>query len=211
MPRDMFLVPELRILPGDARDAASATVSLLAALEDHDAETGTHTRGVATLAVRIADRLSLSPAQRVEAEHVARLHDVGKLAIPRRILLHPGPLDDLDWAIVREHPVAGAAIVGQIPALAHLVPTVRACHERWDGEGYPDGLQGEQIPLVARITFVCDAYDAMRSDRPYRGALSAPAAAMQVTRGSGTQFCPRSAEALLDVIAQPAGARSDAA
>lgn len=211
MARDNHLKVHLRSLPGDAADAGSATVSLLAALASHDPGTASHTRGVVALALRVADRLGLTGSDREDLEHVARLHDIGKLAIPRRILLHRGPLDAADWELVRGHPAAGAAIVAQIPSLAHLAPLVVACHERWAGDGYPAGLRGEEIPMVSRLAFVCDAYDAMRSRRPYRSALSTAAAAMEIARGSATQFCPRSAAALLDVIAPLVDSHPDSA
>ncbi len=211
MMRDDTSRPHLRAVQSASPDADDATVSLLAALEAHDPGTATHTRSVVTLALRVADKLGLGGARREEVEHVARLHDLGKLAIPRRILLHPGSLKADDWVLVREHPAAGAAIVAQIPSLAHLATYVSACHERWDGRGYPAGLHGEEIPLVSRLAFVCDAYDSMRSNRPYQSALSAPAAAMEIARGSAGQFCPHSATALLDVIAPFVDAQSDIA
>jgi HD-GYP domain-containing protein (c-di-GMP phosphodiesterase class II) len=96
--------------------------------------------------------------------------------------------------------VVGARIVGSVSELAHLAPAIRSGHERWDGRGYPDGLSGDEIPVLSRITFVCDAYDAMVSDRPYRQALPPPVAADEVREHTGSQFCPRAADALLRVL-----------
>ena len=102
---------------------------------------------------------------------------------------------------MRRHPVFSERMVRDIPGLEHLGPAVRAEHERWDGTGYPDGLAGEAIPLASRITLVCDAYDAMTSDRPYRPALAVESAREEIARGMGSQFCPTAAQALLDVLA----------
>ena len=98
---------------------------------------------------------------------------------------------------MRRHPAMGAQILGSTETLAHLAPAVLAEHERWDGDGYPNGLAGEQIPLAARIVFVCDAYDAMTSDRPYRDAMTPAAATAELRRGAGTQFDPTAVAALL--------------
>ena len=102
---------------------------------------------------------------------------------------------------MRTHPVHSERLIANVPELAHLAPVIRAEHERWDGGGYPDGLSGDQIPLASRITLVCDAYDAMTSDRPYRKAMSADQARAEIAAGAGTQFCPTSAQALLDILA----------
>ena len=137
-----------------------------------------------------------------QIRQVALLHDIGKIAVPDAILSKPGALTDEEWQIMRTHPIAGDRIVAETPGLEHLGPMLRAEHERWDGTGYPDGLVGEAIPLQSRITFVCDAYHAMTSDRPYRNALPDETAREQITAGAGTQFCPTSAQALLDIVAQ---------
>ena len=130
----------------------------------------------------------------------ALLHDVGKLAIPQAILAKPGALDDAEWATMRSHPEIGAAAVAEVRELAHLAPAVRASHERWDGTGYPDGLAGYDIPIASRITAVCDAYDAMTSDRPYRAARSHLVALAELLACAGTQFCPHCADALVDEL-----------
>jgi HD-GYP domain-containing protein (c-di-GMP phosphodiesterase class II) len=135
-----------------------------------------------------------------EVAQVALLHDVGKLAVPHAILSKPGPLDDEEWAVMRSHPAIGADAVAEVRELAHLAPAVRASHERWDGSGYPDGLGEYDIPMASRITFVCDAYDAMTSDRPYRVARSQRIALAELLSGAGRQFCPHCAHALVDEL-----------
>ena len=174
--------------------------ALLQAVETHDRPTARHSYVVLDLARRVARRLGLPSGHVAEVEQVALLHDVGKLAIPHAILSKPGPLDEEEWATMRSHPVIGADAVAQVSELAHLAPAVRASHERWDGSGYPDGLAGYDIPIASRITFVCDAYDAMTSDRPYRVARSQIVALAELLGGAGTQFCPHCADALVDEL-----------
>ena len=112
------------------------------------------------------------PRRPTSVGQVALLHDIGKVGVPDAILRKPGGLTAPEWEVMREHPAIGAQIVSAIGSLSHLAPAVRAEHERWDGGGYPDGLAGEDVPLASRICFVCDAWHAMTSDRPYRRALS---------------------------------------
>ena len=120
--------------------------------------------------------------------------------MPDAILRKPGGLTAPEWEVMREHPAIGAQIVSAIGSLSHLAPAVRAEHERWDGGGYPDGLAGEAVPLASRICFVCDAWHAMTSDRPYRRALSAEQARAELRRNAGTQFCPSTVAALERVL-----------
>jgi HD-GYP domain-containing protein (c-di-GMP phosphodiesterase class II) len=175
---------------------------LLAALEARDPGTARHTRSVVDLAERVAIRLGLSDEGVAEVAQVAALHDIGKLATPDTILQKTGVLNDAERAIMQGHTVVGGDLLGRIPSLAHLELAVRATHERWDGAGYPDRLAKTMVPLASRIVFVCDAYDAMTSPRPYRAAiLGDGAAADEIRRCAGTQFCPRSAEALVAVLA----------
>src|SRR5207237_1423508 len=130
----------------------------------------------------------------------ALLHDIGKIGVPGYILNKPGPLDDDEAAIMREHPVIGERIVASVPFLGRIRPIVRAEHERWDGSGYPDGLGGRQIPIEARIIHACDAFQAMSSDRPYRRARPRDWIVKEIESQGGRQFDPRVAEALLQVI-----------
>ena len=134
----------------------------------------------------------------------AKLHDIGKTAIPASILDKPGPLDEVDWQFIRRHPVIGERIVLAAPALAEAAALIRSTHERIDGRGYPDGLTDEQIPLGSRIIAVCDAYHAMTSDRPYRQAMSPGAALQELTRHAGTQFDASIVTAFCDYIATAA-------
>jgi diguanylate cyclase (GGDEF)-like protein/PAS domain S-box-containing protein len=174
--------------------------ALLTAVQARDSYTATHSRQVVTLARSVARRLGLDDAQTSEIESVALMHDLGKIAVPDSLLHKRGPLTESEWEIMRQHPVVGGQMVASIPELSHLAPAVRAEHERWDGAGYPDGLRGEEIPLSSRIAFVCDAYHAMTSDRPYRAALSAQDAIAEIEREAGRQFCPVAAAALLAVL-----------
>jgi len=129
-------------------------------------------------------------------ELAALMHDVGKIALSDSVLTKAGPLDAAEWREVRDHPVGGERILGATE-LVELLPWVRGHHERWDGTGYPDGLAGREIPLEARILCVCDAYDAMVSERTYRAAMTPAAARAQIAAGAGTQFDPHVAEELL--------------
>src|SRR5207253_5757505 len=148
-----------------------ATVAALAAaLDAKDRHTEAHSRETAALARAVGHRLGLEGETLRFLEYGALLHDIGKIGVPGYILNKPGPLDDEETAIMREHPVIGERIVASVPFLARIRPIVRAEHERWDGMGYPDGLSGEGIPIEARIIHACDAFQAMASDRPYRPA-----------------------------------------
>ena len=118
----------------------------------------------------------------------ARLHDVGKTAIPASILDKPGGLNEQEWEFIGSHPVIGGRIVSAAPALADTAELIHSSHERIDGQGYPDGLTGPSIPLGSRIIAVCDAFDAMTSDRPYRQTITADAALEQLNQHAGTQF-----------------------
>lgn len=190
----------LYVVPVEGPLARHESRALLGAVEAHDRHTARHSYDVLWLARRVAEALELPGEAVAEVEQVALLHDVGKLSIPPAILSKSGPLDDDEWQTVRGHAAAGSEAVAQVAELAHLAPAVRASHERWDGTGYPDGLAGEEIPIASRITFVCDAYDAMTSDRPYRDALSESEAVAEVRAGSGTQFWGRAVSGLLTVV-----------
>jgi two-component system, cell cycle response regulator len=163
---------------------------LLRAQTERDRALGDHASDVAELAVPLGRRLELSSEDLELVRQAAELHDVGKLAIPDAILDKPAPLDAGEWELVRRHPIIGQRIVAAAPALGSVADIVRATHERLDGAGYPDGLAGDEIPLVARIIAVCDAFDAMTSARPYRAAFSEEEALGELRRCSGTQFDP---------------------
>jgi two-component system, cell cycle response regulator len=169
---------------------------LLRAQSERDRALGQHATNVAELAQPVARRLGLADEELRRVRQVAELHDVGKFAIPDAILDKPGALTSDEWELVRRHPIVGQRIVAAAPALADIAELVRATHERFDGAG-PDGLAGEDIPLVVRIVAVCDAFDAMTSTRPYRPALSVDEALAELRRCAGTQFDPAVVAAFL--------------
>jgi putative nucleotidyltransferase with HDIG domain len=167
------------------------TVTALAeAVEKRDPYTGGHLQRVVAYALLLGDELGL-PVEELENLRLgATLHDIGKIGVPDGVLLKAGPLDEAEAAVMRRHTADGAAIVSRIESLRPLVPIVRSHHERMDGNGYPDRLAGEAIPLPARIVAVADSFDAMTTSRPYRKAMPAAAAAAEVRRVAGTHLCP---------------------
>ena len=179
---------------------AAAGQALLAALNARENYTAAHSEAVLELALEVAAELGVGPEDSTSVGQVALLHDIGKVGVPDAILQKPGRLTGPEWEVMREHPSIGAQIVSAIGSLSHLAPAVRAEHERWDGAGYPDGLAGDAVPLPSRICFVCDAWHAMTSDRPYRRALTAAEARVEIERHAGTQFCPTTVAALMRVL-----------
>jgi putative nucleotidyltransferase with HDIG domain len=174
--------------------------SLSNALEAKDASTGRHTEEVVRLAVAVATELELDLETVRNVELGAVLHDIGKVRVPESILNKPGPLTQSEWAIMKTHPEVGEHILRPIQSLQAILPIVRHHHERWDGNGYPDGLAGRAIPLGARIVGVCDAYRAMSEDRPYRNALSEHDARDELERGAGSHFDADCVAALLRAL-----------
>ena len=179
------------------RGSPAAVQALAAAIEARDNYTHEHSAQVVSLATDVAQLLGLTPAEINAVRHGALLHDVGKLAIPNEILHKPGPLTAAEWRVMAEHPAIGERILRRTPQLGHLAPIVRHEHERWDGDGYPDGLAGTAIPIASRIILVCDAYNAMITTRPYREAMSPRDAVAELRDKSGTQFDPQVVAALL--------------
>src|SRR5215217_739565 len=174
-------------------------------LEEDDEYTGRHTEDVVGLSVAVAERMGVDDDARRATELGALLHDIGKIAIPDAIINKPGPLDDAEWAAMKTHTVEGQRMLDRVGGLlADVGVVVRASHERFDGGGYPDGLAGQAIPLAARLVSVCDAYNAMTTDRSYRKALPLEVAARELRANAGTQFDPAVVEALLDVVGAPA-------
>jgi putative nucleotidyltransferase with HDIG domain len=175
-------------------------------VEADDGYTGQHCKSVVALTLDLAEHLGLSAERRRNLEFAALLHDVGKIAIPKEIINKPGKLDPDEWTIVKTHTVEGQKMLDRVGGFMRQVGSiVRSHHERWDGAGYPDGLAGEQIPLEARIISCCDTWNAMRTDRPYRKALSYEVAAAELVSAAGTQLDPNIVEALLEVVASEAG------
>jgi putative nucleotidyltransferase with HDIG domain len=172
------------------------------ALDYRDQETEGHSRRVTELTLLIARQFGMSEAELVHVRRGALLHDIGKMGIPDRILLKPGPLTDEEWKIMRQHPVYSYDLLHPI---AHLRPSldIPYCHhEKWDGTGYPRGLKGEQIPLAARIFAVVDVWDALCSDRPYRPAWSVEKAKEYLLSNSGIHFDPNVVEIFLSALAE---------
>ncbi len=170
-------------------------------IEADDVYTGTHSRAVVELVVAVAARLGLDAKAQRDAELTALLHDVGKIRIPAEIINKPGKLTPEERSVVETHTVEGERMLEQVGGLLGRVGhLVRSCHERWDGGGYPDGLAGERIPLVARIVCACDAYSAMTTDRPYRAARSSEDALRELELCAGTQFDPDVVAALKVVV-----------
>ena len=159
-----------------------------------------HVTRAGSLAAALAEHFELDAEALDEVLRAAELHDVGKLAIPDAILDKPGPLDDDEWRFMKEHAAIGERILSAAPALRPVARLVRSSHERWDGTGYPDALAGERIPLGARIVAVCDAFEAMTSDRCYRRARTPEAALAELRAHAGTQFDPAVVAAFARVI-----------
>ncbi len=218
------------LLPREARDASSALRIvdqrmyvqkddhrastkrqardlLLAVVDQHAPDLRPHSDWVAELARSVAEQLAVRREEIEDIVLAADLHDVGKVTIPRTILHKPGPLDAAEWEIIRRHTITGEAILSAAPVLAGVAAIVRSTHERVDGGGYPDGLSGAEIPLGARIIAVCDAYDAMTSDRSYRHAMTRREAIAELEAASGTQFDPIVVAAARAVLEHPTAHR----
>jgi HD-GYP domain-containing protein (c-di-GMP phosphodiesterase class II) len=187
----------------ELRDAYRGTAFLLGdVVEADDSYTGIHSRDVVELTLRVADQLELSTRERRDAEFVALLHDVGKVRVPNSIINKPGPLTPEERTVMERHTIEGERLLHRVGGLlGEIGRVIRSCHEHWDGNGYPDGLAGDEIPLLARIVACCDAFNAMTSDRSYREALSQHEAVAELRRGRGTQFDPRVVDALIETLA----------
>jgi len=180
-----------RVTQTGAAPRQDAIEALALALLERDRYTGEHSNAVIEMAVGVARNLGCSETEVERIRAAALLHDIGKVAIPDRILHKPGPLTEEEWLLMREHPVIGERILRALPGLGAVARIVRHEHERWDGRGYPDGLAGEAIPLGSRIVIAADTYHAITSDRPYRAARSHEEAVAELTRCAGSQFDPR--------------------
>jgi putative two-component system response regulator len=174
--------------------AEQVMVALAAAVEANDVYTGPHTQRVGAAAQRVGERLGLPDGELETLLRGGLVHDIGKIGIPDSVLLKPGPLSEDEMSTMRQHPVIGAEIVSPLSSAAALIPIIRHHHEHFDGSGYPDGLAGHGIPLPARIVAVCDAYDALTSDRPYRRGRSRAEALRVLKLGAGRQWDPELVE-----------------
>jgi len=177
------------------RACFASLAALARAIDARDPHTFEHSARVAAISHKIADAMDLSPDEREALRRSGLLHDIGKIAITDSILSTAGPLTNAEWEVVRRHPVTGHEMLKDVPFLIQGLPGVRHHHERWDGQGCPDGLRGDAIPLQARILAVADAFDAMTSERSFRKSFSFEFAARAISTGSGTQFDPAVAEA----------------
>jgi diguanylate cyclase (GGDEF)-like protein len=175
---------------------------LLRVLHERDSDLGRHLAGVADLVEAVGRRLRVPSEQLETLRQAAELHDVGKVAIPEPILSKPGALTEAEWEFVRRHTVIGERILAAAPALGQVARLVRSTHERFDGTGYPDALKGHEIPLGARIIGVCDAFDAMTSERAHAPSRTAAEALRELLRCAGTQFDPEVVEAFMEVHAE---------
>jgi len=182
--------------------AYRGTVMLLVDVVEFDDDyTAEHSRSVVELARGVAQEIGMDKYELQELEFAALLHDVGKIAIPKEILHKPAALTESEFEVMKTHTIEGQFMLDRIGGLLGRVgEVVRSCHERWDGKGYPDGLKGEEIPLPARVVFVCDAYNAMTTTRPYRAALPHERAIAELVANAGTQFDPQVVAAMLRVV-----------
>ena len=171
--------------------------ALAAAMEAKDQYTASHADSLAAMAVAVGSRMGLSDAELRMLQYAAVLHDIGKIGIPGNILNKPEALTREEFETMSQHTIIGERIISRIDYLVPIARIIRSAHERWDGTGYPDGYNGEEIPLASRILLVCDAFDAMTTDRPYRAALPTDSALHELSRHAGTQFDPRVVDVFL--------------
>jgi len=189
---------ELRRAYSEVSVTYEATLrALSSALDRRDSDTEGHSMRVTAYTLALGSALGLPRGDLLLLARAALLHDIGKIGVPDRVLRKPGPLDASEWEEMRRHPEIGVEMLAGIPFLRETLPVVHFHHERWDGGGYPAGLDGEHIPLHARIFAVADAYDAMTADRPYRRALPQEQAVAELRRGRGSQFDPSIVDAFL--------------
>jgi HD-GYP domain-containing protein (c-di-GMP phosphodiesterase class II) len=185
--------------------AYRGTAMLLGDVVEADHQyTGMHSRDVVELSLAVASELKLDATRQRNVEFAALLHDVGKIHVPKEIINKPGALDEAEWEVMRRHTVEGEQMLGRVGGvLANVGQIVRSTHEHYDGNGYPDGLAGEEIPVEARIVCACDAYSAMTTDRSYRKAMSVRKALGELRRCASTQFDPRVVDAIERLVVVP--------
>ena len=167
-----------------------------------DTYTGEHSERVTRFALLLGRELQLSDEDLEVLRYGTPMHDLGKIGIEDAILRKPGPLTPEEFDVMKTHTTKGTKIVEMVPDLHQAVPIIRSHHERWDGQGYPDGLAGEDIPLLARVVAVADAFDALVYDTPYRQGQSVDIAFAEIERHQGTQFDPEVVPALLQIREQ---------
>jgi len=190
------------------RTTTGVIEAVLAMLKARDEATCAHSQATGAWCRRLSEAMGLDAAMTDGIVKAGVLHDIGKIATPDAILFKDGLLSDVEWAVMQKHAEFGAVILAELPALAAFAPIVRAHHERWDGQGYPFGLNGEQIPFEARVVAVADAFHAMISNRPYRPAI-AQREAMEILReGRGTQWDADVVDAMIAMLDAPRTATS---
>ncbi len=209
VPSDALRLADRRLYAEKGRSPRSFELQardlLLGVLREREPGLGDHMEGVGALASELARRLGLDVEEVDVIGRAAELHDIGKMAIPDEILGKPGPLDELEWDLMRTHTLIGERMLSVAPSLAPVARLVRSSHERWDGGGYPDGLAGTEIPIGARIIAICDAFDAMIEQRPYRASVSPAEALAELRAHSGTQFDPDLIELFAEVLSRAVG------
>ena len=197
------LFSKLRTYAQEIEVGYDSTLKVLsAALDTKDHDTQGHAERVARLTLALAREMDVPKERLVDIERGALLHDVGKIGVPDDVLRKPAALDDREWEAMQKHPLLAGLMVSKVGFLEGALPILLYHHERYDGTGYPFGLQGAAIPLEARIFTVVDAYDAMTSDRPYRKAMPIDDAMEEIHKNSGIQFDPKAVEAFARVIAR---------
>jgi response regulator RpfG family c-di-GMP phosphodiesterase len=186
----LILLKERERLDSERKMMLASITSLIVALEARDQYTRGHSEAVAKIVSRMAAHMNADHDEINSLGIAGRLHDLGKIGIPDYILLKPGRLTTKEYAMIKEHPIIGASILGSIPSIKPLIPVILHHHERFDGKGYPNGLKGEKILLWARMTAVADTYHSLISDRPYRKGMSQDEAMNIIDEVRGTQLCP---------------------
>lgn len=198
----LLLLKEKERLDSERQMMLAGITSLIAALEARDHYTRGHSEAVSSLVVEMAKRMNMSNEDIETIGIAGKLHDLGKIGVPDGILLKPGKLTKKEFDKVKEHPVMGVNILGNIGSLAQVIPAIRHHHERFDGKGYPDRIKGYEIPLWARMMAVADTYHALTSDRPYRDGMSQDKAISIIQDVKGTQLCPECVDIFIKMISE---------
>ena len=201
---------QVRVSMLNAVEGFSMLDALVTAVDNKDRYTRRHSEDVLTYSLMIARELKMDKAEQHTVAVSALLHDVGKIGVPDATLRKPGKLTEAEFEAIKQHPTMGALIVGAVPGLEGALDAVQHHHERWDGDGYPFGLRGEDTPLIARLMAVADAFSAMTTDRPYRQGMDATRAQSILESGVGTQWDPECVAALLRALAHSQGAKAAA-
>ncbi|MBS3812493.1 HD-GYP domain-containing protein [Candidatus Bipolaricaulota bacterium] len=182
------------------RQAKRTFEKMMELLSKRDPYTHEHSESVGDLTAKIADEMKVNPEKKEAIVSAARVHDIGKLGTPDSILLKPGKLNDEEWEVMKEHPVVGADILSELKIYKDSVDDVRHEHERWDGSGYPDGLESKEIPLGSRIIAVADVWNALVTERPYRGPLPEEVALQEINEMAGVKLDPDAVDAFFKIM-----------